>query len=109
MNSAAGKKEHCDQGSGPVESERASGDHAQLVLEAFDEAVGEPCLHVRDDPLEVPPDRPRYADEWFQPRAGAQASQSTSALRARAGWRYSASPDIFVGAPGMVCGMSDTR
>ena len=70
MNSAAGKEEDCDQGSGPVESERASGDPAQLVLEAFDEAVREPRLHVRDDPLEVLPDGPRCADEWSQSRAG---------------------------------------
>jgi len=43
------QKQHRDQRSGAVEAEGATGDHAQLVVEALDEAVGEFCFDIGED------------------------------------------------------------
>ena len=53
MDPPAAKVEHADQGLRTVEAEGASRDHAQLVVESFDDAVGEPLLELGDDVVEV--------------------------------------------------------
>jgi predicted HD phosphohydrolase len=47
--SAATQEEHADQSAGAVEAEGSSGDHPQLVVEAFGKAVGEPGFDIGED------------------------------------------------------------
>ncbi len=49
----AAQEEHTYQGIRAVKSEGASGDHSQLVVEAFDEAVGEPGFDIGEDAVFV--------------------------------------------------------
>jgi len=46
-----------------VEAIGAAGDHAQLVVEAFDDAVGQALAHIGKDPIEVASDRAGGLDE----------------------------------------------
>ena len=69
-NAAAAKKEHSNQGACAVETEGASGDHSQLVIESFDEAVGEFRRNVSEDAGLVLTNRPCDLDEGFELGAG---------------------------------------
>ncbi len=66
---SAVEEEHRDQRLGTVKAEGSPGDHSQLVVDPFGEAVGESTLHVGEDAVETLADRSRGLDERFQLRS----------------------------------------
>ena len=50
-----------------MEAVGPTGDQASLVVEPFDQAVGQPVADVCDDVVEALSDRPGYLDEGWQP------------------------------------------
>lgn len=77
--------EHRDQRLGVVKAEGSSRDHPELVVEAVDEAVGEPLLEVGDDAVESLADRPGDLHEGFERRAGGPGGPVADGARCVAG------------------------
>src|SRR5688500_12376740 len=63
-------------GSGPVEAGGAVADQADLGVQAFEAAVGEPEADRGEDAVAVLAQRAREPDERLQPEREAQASQA---------------------------------
>jgi hypothetical protein len=52
-DAAAAEEQHGDQRPGAVEAEGTTGDHAQAVVDPFDDAVGEAVGDVGEDAVAV--------------------------------------------------------
>ena len=68
-DSAAAEEQHGDEGLWAVEAEGAPGDHAQAIVEPFDDAVGETVADVGEDAVTMLADGASGADEGAQPRS----------------------------------------
>jgi hypothetical protein len=68
-DSAATEEEHRDQRLGRMEAEGPAGDHAQTVVEAFDDAIGEAVADVSKDSVAMLTHSAGETDEGAQPRS----------------------------------------